>query len=140
MKTLNAEHKNECGKAEYTDYKNRVCYLTNEELTYFKNSVEKVLSAVGVSIPVYTYNHEILPDTRSNALGIHWKHTENKDEFITIDNFFIHECYGTEFEGKYNITGETLVSVLCHELAHMKYRNHNKYHAALTAKYIAMIN
>lgn len=123
---------------EYTDYANREIELTRAEQRYFWDTVSKVLFAVSININVYMCDHERLPGDCENALGMHWKNAEG-DEFITIDNFFIHECYEVAFNGAYDINGEDLVSVLCHELAHIRYRRHTKYHEELTEKYIRIV-
>lgn len=136
---LTAEHAAvaKANVTKYTDYAGRWCELTEAEQAYFRTIVFKVLNAVDINIPVYTCDHEPLPGCE-NALGMHWKNEEG-DEFITIDTFFIHECYDVAFNGAYNINGEDLVSVLCHELAHIRYRRHTKYHAELTEKLIAIV-
>lgn len=118
----------------YSDFRNEKTELTAKELGFFWDTAEKVLSALGIEIPVYICDHEAFEGSSANALGMHWKSED--DEFITIDNYFIHECYEVAFHGAYSIDGEDLVSVLCHELAHIKYRRHTKYHAELTEVYI----
>lgn len=123
---------------EYTDYANRPVKLTEAEQRYFWDTVSNVLSAVSINIPVYMCDHEQFPGDCENALGMHWKNAEG-DEFITIDNFFIHECYEVAFNGAYDINGEDLVSVLCHELAHIRCQRHTKYHEELTEKYIKIV-
>ena len=123
----------------YTDYRDRPVQLTADELAYFRATVDAVLKATGLTIPVYTCDHEKLPGTSSDALGIHWRRTDGGDEFITLDNFYIHEAYEVAFCDGFDMTGETLVSVLCHELAHIRYQRHTRYHAALTAQYIDIV-
>ena len=123
----------------YTDYRDRPVQLTADELAYFRATVDAVLKATGLTIPVYTCDHEKLPGTSSDALGIHWRRTDGGDEFITLDNFYIHEAYEVAFCDGFDMTGETLVSVLCHELAHIRYQRHTRYHAALTAHYIDIV-
>ena len=123
----------------YTDYRDRPVQLTADELAYFRATVDAVLKATGLTIPVYTCDHEKLPGTSSDALGIHWRRTDGGDEFITLDNFYIHEAYEVAFCDGFDMTGETIVSVLCHELAHIRYQRHTRYHAALTARYIDIV-
>lgn len=126
------------GAATYLDFRNNTVSLADEELAYFYQEVSDVLAATGIDIPVYPCDHEQLPHPQSEALGIHWLSADHDDEFITIDNLFIHEAYEAAFSGAFNMHGETLVSVLCHELAHIHYRRHSKWHADLTARYISM--
>lgn len=77
----------------YTDYRDRPVHLTANELAYFRATVDTVLKATGLTIPVYTCDHEQLPGDRCDALGIHWRSTDGSDEFITLDNYYIHEAY-----------------------------------------------
>lgn len=124
---------------EYTDFRNRPAVLTAEEQEYFRQTVKRVMEATSKSIPVHMSDHERLPGNNQDALGIHWRNEEDSaDEFITIDCYFIHECHQVEFFDAYDLNGESLVSVICHELAHMKYSRHTKYHQALTEEYIRM--
>lgn len=124
----------------YRDFRNRPTTLTEAEQSYFWQTVAQVLAATGIEIPVYMCDQESFPGSRGDALGIHWRSVEGNDEFITIDNYFIHESYEVAFNGAYDLNnGETLASVICHELAHIRYQRHTKYHAALTAQYIAMV-
>lgn len=124
----------------YTDERYHPTQLTEQEQDYFRETVAKVLRATGLTFPVYTSDHEQLPGDNYNALGIHWRSLAGSDEFITVDNYFIHEAYQVAFCGGYDLNdGETLVSVLCHELAHIRYQRHTKYHAALTAQLIGMV-
>lgn len=127
-------------KPEYTDYKNRQVALTDAEQDYFRQTVADVLRALEIEIPVYMCDHEKLPGNAGDALGMHWAAIEGEDEFITIDNYFIHEAYEVKYCGAYDLNGETLESVICHEVAHMKYIRHTKYHAELTARYIDIVN
>lgn len=126
-------------KPEYFDICNRPATLTDAEQAYFQETVALVKNALGVEIPVYMFNQEILPGSAADALGVHWMNENSKDEFITIDNYFIHECYEAAFHGAYLFEDENLVSVLCHEIAHMRYQRHTKYHANLTQKYINQV-
>lgn len=126
-------------KPEYFDIRNNPAALTDAEQAYFQENVALVKNALGVEIPVYMFNQEILPGSAANALGIHWMNANSKDEFITVDNYFIHECYEAAFHGAFLLEEENLVSVLCHEIAHMRYQRHTKYHANLTKKYISQV-
>lgn len=123
----------------YTDYRDQPTQLTTEEIAYFRTTVDAVLKATGYTIPVYTSDHEKLTGDSCDALGIHWRSVDGSDEFITIDCYFLHEAYNVAFHGGFDLTGETLVSVLCHELAHIRYQRHTKYHAALTAQLIQKV-
>ena len=121
----------------YTDEWNRPAILSSDELAFFAETVCKVLAATGISIDVWTRDHEEIPG-HVDALGIHYRNAAG-DEFITIDNYFIHERYGAEVLGGISIEAHTLAEVICHELAHIRYQRHTRHHAALTAHYVAML-
>lgn len=125
---------------DYSDVYGRPAMLTDAEIEFFKAAVDKVLAATGLRIEVETQNHERLDGKCGDAMGIHWKSAD--DEFITIDTEFVHDMYTVAHGNNWHLSilydHETLESVICHELAHMKYRRHTKYHANLTAKYVQM--
>lgn len=122
----------------YADEYGRIRTLTQSELDFFTATLAKVLAATGIRVPVETRDHEQVTG-HENALGIYYKNDAG-DEFITIDNYFIHERYAVECCGyRWALEPETLAGVICHELAHVRYRNHTKYHAALTERYADMV-
>lgn len=121
----------------YTDEYGRLCWLKPLELAYFQAAVDLVLAATGISIQVEARDHDLVPG-HENALGIFYRTTEDLT-WITVDTYFIHERYRWEAEGRHTIEQETLVSVLCHELAHIRYARHTRHHAALTAHYIGIV-
>ena len=125
-------------RTSYTDCKNNICHLTGIERAWFRETVAAVLAIVRIKIPVYMCDHEPLPGIHSDALGLHWKNAMG-DEFITIDNWFIHNAFEVKFNGAYDIDDETLESVLYHELAHIKYSRHTKWHEQLTEYYISLV-
>ena len=123
----------------YRDMRKDPAALTENEQAWFRATVAQVKRALDVEIPVYMCDQERLPGSCADALGIHWVSADGMDEFITVDNYFIHECYEAAFHGAHMLGDENLVSVLCHEIAHMRYQRHTKYHAALTQKYIRAV-
>jgi hypothetical protein len=124
----------------FTDEYNRPATLTESEVQYFDSTVKKVLSATGFDIPVFTADHDKLEGKHRDALGVHVKAFDGSEEFIMVDCYFVHESYRAAFEGAYDLNGISLLEVLCHEVAHIKYSRHSKYHAALTAAYVNMCN
>ena len=125
---------------DYSDVCGCPAMLTDDEIRFFEAAVRKVLAATGLKIEIETQNHEMLDGKCGSAMGIHWKSAD--DEFITIDTEFVHDMYMVEHGDKWYLSllydHETLESVICHELAHMRYRNHTKYHAELTAQSVRL--
>ena len=128
----------------YTEFDGTHCRLTNLELKYFYTIADEIRASVGRWIPIIPDNHENLEGKSKEALGCFF--TSSKEEpftddcFITIDTWFIHECYMFEMEGAPSIEPETLVSVIAHELAHSDKFRHCKYHTRLTYLIIAAYN
>ena len=125
----------------YFDYYNNEIDLTADELKYFTEIVNKIKSKLNYDGKILNSNFELFDDkkVKDYAVGICFKN-EN-DYRIFIDNYFIHECYEalTKDYIKTLIENKTIESVICHELAHIKYWNHCKKHKELTEKYIKMI-
>lgn len=120
----------------YLDMYNNPAWLTEEELSFFNDTADHIKRILGVSIKIVPSNHEQVPG-HEEALGLY--HYNDENEFITIDNYFIHECYMAERCGGFAIEAQTLSDVICHEIAHRRYHRHTKYHAALTREYIEQV-
>lgn len=120
----------------YSDERDRAAKLTPDELRFFRDTVIRARKATGIVVRIATLDHEELPG-HEEALGICWKGA-NGDMSITIDNYFIHECF-LATQGFPTIETQTLTDVICHELAHLRYWRHTKWHAALTAQYVKMV-
>ena len=120
----------------YTEFDGTLTRLTGEELNYFYKIADEIREAVDRWIRIIPDNHDNLEGPSKEALGCFY--TSSKEEpfqddcLITIDNWFIHECYLSEVKGVPSIEPQTLVSVIAHELAHSDKFRHCKYHARLT--------
>lgn len=127
----------------YRDFRDRPATLTKEELCYFHDTVALIRVVLGVSIPIYNRDHERDMDGKhKNALGIFYTDDPKDpaaDCFITIDNFFIHECYEEKFKGAWNLSFESLEGAICHEIAHMTQFRHCKRHKALTGELLRRV-
>lgn len=129
----------------YLDYMDRPTQLTDEELTWFASLVEKARRATGCTVDIIPYDHDLYDGKHRDALGCCIT-TDPKnamgdgaDTYITIDCYFIDECWRHEFRGDYLLTDDTLEGVLAHEIAHLTVWRHGKKHAALTEKLLEQI-
>ena len=99
------------------------------ELTVVKYSVN-------VRVPIEPMNHEQLTGTNKEALGICWAEDDGTGKpvpfRITIDEFFIHECYVYENDPFAVLRPASLEQVIAHEIAHLHVWRHGKKHTALT--------
>lgn len=129
----------------YSDYRNRKTELTEEELAWFYSWVEKAKQATGCPVEIIPYDHELYAGNDVNALGCcittdpSNQLNEGSDTFITIDCYFIDECWRREFKGQWTIENQTLPGVIAHEIAHLYVWRHGKKHTALTEKLLQQI-
>ena len=80
------------------------------------------------------FDHETLSGKSKEALGCCWSRDGSVAYQITIDEFFIQECYrdmlwerGIRGEGVYpKILSESLEEVIFHEIAHTVHWRHGK--------------
>ena len=116
--------------------------MTEEQ--YFNETVNKVLTQVGctMDIEIKILDHDTLKGKLKKARGICWKSPENKYH-ITIDEFFVHECYTyfilDQFWSSWELEGKTLEEVICHELAHIEQWNHCKKHTEITQRLLSKV-
>ena len=129
----------------YSDCRNRPTALTETELSWFYSQVERAKRATGCSVDIIPYDHELYKDKSKDALGCcittdpQNQLGDGVDTYITIDNYFIDECWRHEFKNDFLISGETLLGALAHEIAHTYVWRHGKKHAALTEKLLQQI-
>ena len=129
----------------YSDYLDRQTELTEEELAWFYDVVSKAQKITGYNIPIIPYDHDLYDGKHRDALGVCCT-TDPKNQlgdgvetYITIDCYFIDECWRHEFKGDFLIETDTLVGVIAHELAHLTVWNHGKKHRELTASILKKI-
>jgi len=115
--------------------------MTEQE--YFNSTVKKVLTQIEctLKINITILDHNTLKGQHKNALGICW--SDNNNYYITIDEFFVHECY-TYFIldsicSTWELNGQTLEKVICHELAHIQQWNHCKKHDRIMCELYDMV-
>ena len=129
----------------YTDYLDRPTKLTDEELGWFNEMVAKARRATGCTVDIIPYDHDLYSGKSRDALGccITTDPTnqlgEGVESYITIDCYFIDECWRHEFRGDYLITGDNMDEVLAHEIAHLTVWRHGKKHTALTEQLLEQI-
>ena len=121
---------------KYLDLWDNPAELTEEELGWLKKICDDCVKATGINILIECADHTEYKGKAKEALGLF--HSNNPDyplngNFkITIDNYFIHECYDERFNGKYNLSFEALEHVIAHEMAHAYQWRHCKRHTKLT--------
>jgi hypothetical protein len=117
--------------------------MTKQE--YFNSTVQKVLTSIGctMDISITIFDHDIIKSKDKEARGICWKYENNIIYKITIDEFFVDECYSYFIEDKFystwELNGKTLEEVICHELAHIRQWNHCKRHKQITQELLSMV-
>lgn len=120
----------------YSDWNGNKVVLTEEEIKWFTKICKKCTNAIGLNILIECSDHDQLKGKSKEALGIFWTEcVENPlkgNPKITIDNYFIHECYEEVFNNKINISFETLEHVIAHEFAHAYQWRHCKRHTKIT--------
>lgn len=128
----------------YKDIYGNATQLTLDELNWFYGIVAKFqMFDEAKGIEIVNRNHEELDEKNKEALGEFYTDDPkdvNADCFITIDNYFIHEQFEWVFNGKYNLSFETLESVIAHEIAHRFQFRHCKRHTRLTSEILGKYN
>lgn len=131
------EDKNEMNlNTEYLDLWDKPASLTEAEIKWFSGICNDCIEATGIKILIECADHEKLKGKSKEALGIFYTNNiENPldgDCKITIDIFFIHECYEEVFNNGLNLNFEDLEHVIAHEFAHAFQWRHCKRHTQLT--------
>ena len=87
-------------------------HLTEAEIKWFSGICNDCIEATGIKILIECADHEKLKGKSKEALGIFYTNNiENPldgDCKITIDNFFIHECYEEVFNNGFKSSGSTV--------------------------------
>lgn len=129
----------------YSDYLDRPAKLTDVELDWFYSTVKRAQKATGYNVPIIPYDHDLYSKKHRDALGVCCTtDPENPlrngaDTYITIDCYFIDECWREEFADGWKIESDTLVDVIAHELAHLTVWRHGVKHRKLTAELVKKI-
>jgi len=117
--------------------------LTEEEAKFFNDTVARIKYSVNVRIPIEPMDHEQLSGKSKEALGICWAEYDEAGKpipfRITIDKFFIHECFVALEKPYMKIEPQTLEQVIAHEIAHIHVWRHGKKHTELTARICRLI-
>ena len=129
----------------YSDCRNRMTELTKDELDWFYAWVERAKHVTGCTVDIVPYDHELYASKHQDALGCTITNKpddvlgDGVDTYITVDCYFIDECWKREFQGAWTLETETLPGVLAHEIAHLTYWRHGKKHSELTARLLKQI-
>lgn len=116
--------------------------ITEQE--YFNQTVQKVLTQIDciMDINITILDHDTLTGKHKNALGICYR-DDNDNYQITIDEFFVQECYKyfvlNQYWNTWELDGKTLEEIICHELAHVQEWRHGKKHTQLTRELLSMV-
>ena len=127
----------------YSEWGGKEVALTEKELEWFHEIVNKCKAATGCTCPITAFNGDFYHGSSKDALGT--CHTNNPDNpmegnsYITIDTFFIHEKYMETFEHFPTIEPESLVNTICHEIAHLTVWSHGEEHDKKTQELVAMV-
>lgn len=127
----------------YLDLWDNPAELNEEEIQWFEKICKDCMEATGMNIPIICDDHSTYKGKSKEALGIF--HTTNiekplcEDCKISIDTYFIHECYEELFHGKRNLTFDNLEHVIAHEFAHAFQWRHGKRHKELTEEFYRKI-
>ena len=117
--------------------------LTPEELEYFNQTVARIRLCVSVQVPIKPMDHDELDGKHKEALGVCWAEPGTDGALrpfqITIDEFFIHECYIALERPYLKIEPQTLEEVVAHEIAHLHQWRHGKKHTEITRRICGMI-
>lgn len=129
----------------YTDYRYRPTELTQEEQNWFYSLVDQAKRVTGCKVEILPYDHDLYDSKSKNALGCCITNTPdsplsiNADTFITIDCYFIHECFRREFYGEFTLESQTMPEVIAHEIAHLYVWRHGKKHTAKTQELLKLM-
>lgn len=121
--------------------------LMIQEQDYFNKIVEDIKIKLGIDILISSCDHETIKGHKE-ALGIAYSYDKENVYQITIDEYFIHECY---FDFLWNkgcrnrgivpkVEQKSIEDVICHEIAHMTYWEHGKKHSKLTKELLDKLN
>lgn len=111
--------------------------MKKELIDYFNSTVDQIKTKLNIDvlIKIEDYSDDCC------EIGRCYKFNDGHYE-ISIDSYFLEQSYDYEVNGvKWAldlIHGETLLKCLCHEIAHMKYWNHTKWHRQYTEELIKM--
>jgi hypothetical protein len=117
----------------YKDLYDNPAELTLKELTYFNDVVSHIKAVLHINIEITNRDHETLRGKNKEACALIYKSTQDENDcFITVDNYFIHECYMEKYHGAYNLSFISLEKAICHEIAHLSQWQHCKKHSRIT--------
>lgn len=117
--------------------------LSMQELEFFSGVVSRVRYSVNVRCPIEPMDHDQLGGKHKEALGCCWKRIDSESGgisyLITIDEYFIQECFAALEKPYMKIEPQTLEEVIAHEIAHLSFWRHGKKHSKMTAHIISLI-
>lgn len=117
--------------------------LTAQEMAYFNDTIARVKYSVNFNVPIEVMDHEQLKGKDKRALGICWAKRDDAGTMIpfkiTIDEFFVSECFIALEKPYMKLEPQTLEQVIAHEIAHIYHWRHGKKHTELTNHILRLI-
>lgn len=120
--------------------------LNEDEQRYFDNVLNDIRAIFpNVQIPIVVLDHDRYKGKDKQALGLAYSYDKSNVYKISIDEFFVIECYNDwlwcQHKGGYpKLEKQSLKEVICHELAHTVYWRHGKKHRELTNKLLSKVS
>jgi hypothetical protein len=125
----------------YKDDNGDIKYLTNEELEYFYNLINKFRMVFEIDRIIIPFNFDYYNKSVKEAVHgnkrIAGACGEETGE-IRISSKLIHDNF-EKIKNNSDLQCMNIIHVICHELAHLKIFNHNKEHQRLTSNYYNII-
>jgi len=105
---------------------------------WFEAEVSRIKAILGFDVPIIIADHDEYKG-HEQALGIAHADRETGEVIaITIDEFFVEESFAVAHKDEHRLAWvvefDNFEEVICHELAHLKYWHHGRWHNRETAR------
>jgi predicted metallopeptidase len=102
--------------------------ISIEALSWFEKEISKIKNILNIEVPIYA------TDFRKNSRALATIHGYKNGLgiaplYIIFDTFTVQECYDHEvLNQRKPAHGQKLLEIICHEIAHIDFWQHGKYH------------